>query len=753
MEVFNECFDNDELSHSQKQSVITLFFKKGNKEELKNYRPISLSNIDYKIIGFTLANRLQNVIGKIISPDQTAYIKNRFIGQNIRLVSDVIEFSNEKNLDGVLLSLDYEKAFDTAEHKFLFECLQLYNFGPDFIKWIKTLYKKSEIYIKNNGYLSENIHPSRGVKQSCPISAMLFILIVETLAISIRNNKNIEGIQINHNGKKIDIKITQYADDTVIILKNIDMIKETMLELQKFAKVSGLNLNIDKTIGIRLGPNKYNTGTFQGIKITDKPFKYLGLYIGHKKTNCDTLNWNEKLLKAKKEIIKWNCRNLTVWGKIIVLKSLILSKFTNLMMNTTIEKDFLKQLEKISFQFIWGKRDKIRRAVAYSKICKGGLNMINLNLMCRSLKATWVKRILDGWEENWKIFARKYLSNYLKNNLLFYMRIRDIKIISCLEKLPPIYRSIVEAFISVHKCEDLDKNKIPLWGNNNITIFNKDKKINMSLFFESWINSGLIFLTDLKITSSELDELYIYEKLQHRTNYLCEILVIKKAIKTILKQNPNNIPTPRADNETDIPCNHTAKEFYNMGTEKDHIPTSETYWKFFFSNINNNLNFEDAYKQKILIIPDNKLKEFNFKLLHNILPCGTNLKRWKLKEISSCSICKENQDIIHMLYTCRQIRHIWQSLNDVLNVNIRPIHIICGHHSIPDFIITLISYIIYKEYIIGEMNNTDRVHTNMYHFISRELIYRYATFKHLHWFKGNIQKPFEIVLEHMSKHS
>ena len=73
---------------------------------------------------------------------------------------------------------------------------------------------------------------------------------------------------------------------------------------------------------------------------------------------------------------------------------------------------------------------------------------------------------------------------------------------------------------------------------------------------------------------------------------------VKKAIKTILKQNPKIIPTPRINNETDIPCNHTAKDFYNMGTEKDHIPTSETYWKFFFSNINNNLNFEDAYKQK-----------------------------------------------------------------------------------------------------------------------------------------------------------
>ena len=93
-----------------------------------------------------------------------------------------------------------------------------------------------------------------------------------------------------------------------------------------------------------------------------------------------------------------------------------------------------------------------------------------------------------------------------------------------------------------------------------------------------------------------------------------------------------------------------------------------------------------------------------------------------LKEISSCSLCKENKDSIYVLYTCRQIKLIWQSLNDVLNVNIRTIHIICEHYSIPDFIITLISYIIYKKHIIGEINITDRLNTNMYHFISGELL-------------------------------
>ena len=92
---------------------------------------------------------------------------------------------------------------------------------------------------------------------------------------------------------------------------------------------------------------------------------------------------------------------------------------------------------------------------------------------------------------------------------------------------------------------------------------------------------------------------------------------------------------------------------------------------------------------------------------------------------------------------------------NILNENIRPIHsIICRHHSIPNCIVTLISYIIYKKYIIGKINNTGRFNTNMYAFISRELLYRHTTFKYMHWFEGNIQKKtFEVALENMFTHS
>ena len=83
---------------------------------------------------------------------------------------------------------------------------------------------------------------------------------------------------------------------------------------------------------------------------------------------------------------------------------------------------------------------------------------------------------------------------------------------------------------------------------------------------------------------------------------------MKKALKSIIKKFPNNIPIPEVDNETNIPCYHTAKEFYNMTLDDDHIPTSETYWKFSFTNVNKNIDFKEAYKLKIIHMPDNKLK-------------------------------------------------------------------------------------------------------------------------------------------------
>ena len=110
-------------ANHKKESVLTLIFKKGDRQPMKNYRPISITNIDYKIIARILANRLHTVLPQLISHDQTAYIKGRTISQNIRLVQDMILYADKHKLDTItlLLFLDFERAFDSVEHEYFYK--------------------------------------------------------------------------------------------------------------------------------------------------------------------------------------------------------------------------------------------------------------------------------------------------------------------------------------------------------------------------------------------------------------------------------------------------------------------------------------------------------------------------------------------------------------------------------------------------------------------------------------------------------
>ena len=105
-----------ELSQSQKRGVIKFLQKKGKDPNLiKNLRPISLTNTDYKILTKTLAKRTENILPKIIHENQSGFVKGRYIGENIRLIGDITDYYKEQNKTGLLLMLDFEKAFDSIE--------------------------------------------------------------------------------------------------------------------------------------------------------------------------------------------------------------------------------------------------------------------------------------------------------------------------------------------------------------------------------------------------------------------------------------------------------------------------------------------------------------------------------------------------------------------------------------------------------------------------------------------------------------
>ena len=155
MNCINECFEKGEMSSSQKQAIITLIEKKGkDRSFLENWRPISLVNVDTKIMTKAIASRIKNVLPDIIHPNQTGYVKDRFIGETIRSIYDVMDLTGKENIPGLMLFIDFQKAFDSVEWDFLFKCLEAFNFGPDFLHCVKVFYKNIHSCILNNGMTS-----------------------------------------------------------------------------------------------------------------------------------------------------------------------------------------------------------------------------------------------------------------------------------------------------------------------------------------------------------------------------------------------------------------------------------------------------------------------------------------------------------------------------------------------------------------------------------------------------------------------
>ena len=192
-----KAFHRGELSHSQKQATIKLIEKKDrDKKLIKNWRPISLLNIDTKLISKVLAGRLKNVLPSLITSHQTAYVNGRFISEGGRLISDVLEICDKLQIKSFLMTVDIEKAFDSINHCFLIKVLEKYGFEKDFIKWIKILLQNQESCIVNEGTTTNYFKLEKGSRQGDPISAYLFILVLEILFLFIKESKKINGLNI-----------------------------------------------------------------------------------------------------------------------------------------------------------------------------------------------------------------------------------------------------------------------------------------------------------------------------------------------------------------------------------------------------------------------------------------------------------------------------------------------------------------------------------------------------------------------------
>ena len=212
-------------------------------------------------------------------------------------IDGIIQYATQHNVPGLLLLIDFEKAFDSIEWSFVLDKLRFFGFGPSLINWVRTYYCNIESCVINKGWSSNFFHPQRGVRQGCPLSPYLFFLAAEVLAKTVHNSKSIRGYPLGND----EVKISQYADDTTLILDGSEKSLTSARQiLDDFGKISGLKLNDSKTEALRIGSKIGH----EQILVSGKKFKWpkykvktLGLWLSTDPDMSLRLNYNEKTEK------------------------------------------------------------------------------------------------------------------------------------------------------------------------------------------------------------------------------------------------------------------------------------------------------------------------------------------------------------------------------------------------------------------------------------------------------------------------
>lgn len=410
VKVFERIEDEEELPASFRKGIISVLYKKGDEEDIKNYRPITLLNVDYKILTKILAERLAKVLPSIIEQDQKL-VKGRYIHENTRMMLDVVFYLKEFKKKGGIVLLDQEKAFDRVSWSYLKGIVKTFGFGGGFRRWIDILYSDAESSLKINNFVGEGFAIRRGVRQGDPLSALLYVMAIEGFACLIRKRRNFEGIDLPEERRKL--KIMLYADDSALFLGKMEDLEEAKSCIRIFEKGSNSRINWSKCEGLLFNLKKPPDGTWGGKWLReDEIVKYLGVPI----SGCLDIGaqWEEGLEKFVKAIKGWSGRYLTLVGRKVVLNHYLIPKLSYLLQVIPLEKEVLVELERLIFTFLWGgKRDRIKRTTMVLPVAEGGLGVVDLVVTQRVFQAGWILRMIKGEEkgERWAKLARYFIRN------------------------------------------------------------------------------------------------------------------------------------------------------------------------------------------------------------------------------------------------------------------------------------------------------------------------------------------------------
>ena len=213
--VYVKNIHNQSMHGSSRECIISLM-DKPDKDlmEIEHWRPLCLLNTDYKVYAKILANRLQCVTPYLISSDQFGFLKNRRMTDNLLELNLIINYCQRVNKPAIITAIDFKKAFDMVNWDSMKEILYKFGFKNTFVQMLMVCFSGFRTCILNNGHMTNYVSMTHGNKQGCPISSIIFDLVVEAIAIRLKNDQNIKGIKIGDSYKALG----QFADDLWMVM-------------------------------------------------------------------------------------------------------------------------------------------------------------------------------------------------------------------------------------------------------------------------------------------------------------------------------------------------------------------------------------------------------------------------------------------------------------------------------------------------------------------------------------------------------
>ena len=656
LESWQHSLATGKLAPSHKVSYLKLIPKAGKDlTKLTNWRPITLSNCDHKLITKSYSIRMsENVMSKICG-NQTAYLSGRLINDNVRAIDGTIRITNlEENAKGLLVALDAKKAFDSVDHNYIEQCLDAFGCSR-FIPIFRTLYNELSTDIIINGRVTKGFLIKRGVKQGDALSCIIFIICMEPLLRNIEANEEIEAIPSATLNKTLP-KVYAYADDVNATIKDTASGMQSLFnEYERLSKMSGLELNADKTELMLLGAHpeeksfnvNYLNQTYSIL--SNEKIKVNGIFFQRNERQMRMENVDSVLNKIDKCLKQWSRRSLSTLGKILILKTFGISQIIYLMQSMCLENVHYKKLNAMLYKFIWNRHyqaakapERVKREIVNTPLKLGGFGMLDIIALDDSIKIKALARLMSTQHPFLSIIKER-----INLDQFFYPRIETG--LDDLSSKGIVLLTGDRTRLWEINALDTHRDLLNAVGDTGIKNLVSERGRTSIPFYMLWAR-GARYVKDLNSNGLSSIERYI------------EPNKIKKLALAIRTRSGN---VERTFLETYF-VKDRSKPLSKLST-KEIRETRTTYKSIRDFKIGMNLTEVEcrSWGLKLNKITSTKHKNVLLRIAHGEVYTQEKLHRFGLTESPLCPRCGMIEDLQHKFIECQYVKKIWDKVADL----------------------------------------------------------------------------------------